>query len=39
LNPGDYSLSIWAEGFKTAAVDHISLKKSLNLGDFALEKL
>lgn len=39
LEPGEYSLSIKAEGFKEVTVDKIVLDKSLNLGDFPLERL
>lgn len=38
LNAGNYSLTIQAEGYKSVSVDHIQLEKSINLGDFPLEK-
>lgn len=38
LNAGKYSLTIEAEGYKSVSVDHIQLEKSLNIGDFPLEK-
>lgn len=38
LNAGDYDLKIEAEGFQSVA-KAVKLQKSLNIGDFALEKL
>ncbi|UWG98381.1 carboxypeptidase regulatory-like domain-containing protein [Dehalobacter sp. DCM] len=38
LSAGNYSLTIEADGYKSVSVDHIRLEKSLNLGDFPLEK-